>query len=108
VHDGLLHYTHNFVGEESYDVVATTAMPVGSVTVRALFAKTEGESAGVVTLFVGETEVGSGPIPRTVPYTAGLADSFDIGMDLSTPVSDKYETPFKFTGEIESVVINLM
>lgn len=107
IQDGLLRYSHNYVGEETYDVVATEGLPPGDVTVRALFTKT-GENQGTMTLFADDRKIGIGDIPRTVPLTWGLGDSFDIGMDLSTPVSDAYEIPFAFTGEIHQVDINLL
>jgi hypothetical protein len=33
--------------------------------------------------------------------------TFDIGEDSGTPVSENYDVPFKFTGQIEKVVIRL-
>ena len=32
---------------------------------------------------------------------------YDIGEDTGTPVSEDYHVPFKFTGEIEKVVIGI-
>jgi hypothetical protein len=35
-------------------------------------------------------------------------DTMDVGMDLNAPVArDEYETPYKFTGTIDSVTIEL-
>ena len=36
-----------------------------------------------------------------------LDETLDVGQDTGTPVSEDYMVPFKFTGEIESVMINL-
>ena len=38
---------------------------------------------------------------------AGAGDTLDIGGDLVSPVSAKYASPFAFTGQIESVTIDL-
>jgi arylsulfatase len=34
-------------------------------------------------------------------------ESLDVGLDLGTPVSPDYATPFAFTGKIESVKVDL-
>ena len=48
-----------------------------------------------------------GRIERTMPVRFSFDETFDIGEDTGTPVSEDYEVPFKFTGEIEKVVVNL-
>jgi len=34
-------------------------------------------------------------------------ETFDIGLDTGTPVTETYQVPFAFTGEIEKVDIEL-
>jgi len=34
-------------------------------------------------------------------------ETFDVGADTGTPVTMDYDVPFKFTGTIEKVIINL-
>ncbi|MEZ5827334.1 MAG: hypothetical protein R3D01_02670 [Hyphomicrobiales bacterium] len=36
-----------------------------------------------------------------------LDETLDIGEDTGTPVSRDYKVPFKFTGDIEKVTINI-
>jgi arylsulfatase len=36
-----------------------------------------------------------------------LDETLDIGEDTGTPVSEDYKVPFKFTGEIEKVIVSL-
>ena len=36
-----------------------------------------------------------------------MDETFDVGEDTGTPVNLSYDVPFKFTGTIEKVVINL-
>jgi len=36
-----------------------------------------------------------------------LDETLDIGEDTGTPVSEEYHVPFKFTGQIEEVTIEL-
>ncbi len=52
-------------------------------------------------------QVAQGRIERTMPVRFSFDETFDVGEDTGTPVSEDYEVPFKFTGEIEKVVVNL-
>ncbi len=51
--------------------------------------------------------VGSGKLPKTIPFRMSLDETLDIGEDTGTPVSEDYHVPFKFTGELEKVTINI-
>ncbi len=62
---------------------------------------------GTGTLSVDDKQVAQGRIERTMPVRFSFDETFDIGEDTGTPVSEDYEVPFKFTGEIEKVVVNL-
>ena len=42
-----------------------------------------------------------------MPLRFSLDETFDVGEDTGTPVNLNYDVPFKFTGQIEKVVINL-
>lgn len=45
---------------------------------------------------------------RSIPFLMTIDETFDIGMDLRTPVDDKdYQVPFKFTGKLNQVNIKL-
>jgi arylsulfatase len=35
------------------------------------------------------------------------SETFDVGSDLGSPVSDGYATPFSFTGKVERVTLEL-
>jgi arylsulfatase len=64
---------------------------------------------GVGTLLVDGLEVAQGKIDRTTPFRFSLDETFDIGQDTGTPVIEEYEAkmPFKFTGVLKKVVIEL-
>ena len=44
---------------------------------------------------------------RPMPIRFSLDETFDVGEDTGTPVNLNYDVPFKFTGKIEKVVVQL-
>jgi len=47
-------------------------------------------------------------VPHTIPFLMAIDETFDVGIDLSTPVDDKdYQVPFRFTGKLSNVTIKL-
>jgi arylsulfatase len=62
---------------------------------------------GTGTISVDGKQVAQGRLDRTVPLRFSLDETFDVGEDTGTPVNLSYDVPFKFTGTIERVVINL-
>jgi arylsulfatase len=40
-----------------------------------------------------------------MPVRFSFDETFDVGEDTGTPVSEDYDVPFKFTGQIEKLVI---
>jgi arylsulfatase len=53
--------------------------------------------------------VAEGKIERTIPVRFSLDETLDVGMDTGTPVVEDYvdRMPFKFTGVLRKVVIEL-
>ncbi len=62
---------------------------------------------GLGTLQVDGKTVATGRINRTLGYRLSIDETLDCGEDTGTPVSEDYQTPFKFTGEIKQVVVSL-
>jgi arylsulfatase len=56
---------------------------------------------------VDDKTVATGRIERTLPFRLSLDETLDCGEDTGTPISEEYHVPFKFTGEIEKVTIDL-
>ena len=47
-------------------------------------------------------------MPHTIPFLMSIDETFDVGVDLRTPVEDKdYQVPFKFTGKLNKLTISL-
>ena len=62
---------------------------------------------GTVTLFVNDRQVAQGRVEKTIPSRFSADETFDIGLDTGSPVSEAYESPFKFGGTIDKVVVEL-
>jgi len=56
---------------------------------------------------VNGAKVAGGQLERTVPAQFSLGEGFDVGMDHGSAVDFTYQLPFKFTGMIEEVVVEL-
>ncbi|MEA2011100.1 MAG: arylsulfatase, partial [Actinomycetota bacterium] len=65
------------------------------------------QSPATITLTVDGNEVGKGRVDRSVPAIFTAGETFDVGMDLGSPVALDYygRTPFEFTGTIDKVHI---
>lgn len=62
-----------------------------------------------VVLSVDGVEVARGTVARTVPVAFTASESFDVGVDLGSPVSPAYfdRRPFRFNGKIERAEVRL-
>src|SRR4030095_12031393 len=62
---------------------------------------------GPVTLTVDDKPAASGKLERTVPLLFSADETLDIGEDTGTPASEDYHVPFKFTGDLKKIMIEL-
>jgi arylsulfatase len=62
---------------------------------------------GTVTLFVNDKKVGEGRIDRTEPVRFSANETFDTGLDSASPVSTEYQPPFRYTGTLKKVEIDV-
>ncbi len=103
----LLHY--NLANVAHFHIAAKDALTPGKHTV-VFDVKYDGGGVGkggLGTLIVDGKEVAQGRINATMPARFSLDETFDVGEDTGTPVSEDYDVPFKFTGQIEKVVVKL-
>ena len=57
---------------------------------------------------VDERPIGAGDIPRTVPAVIETSgEGLCCGYDSGLPVTADYRAPFRFTGELERVVVEV-
>jgi arylsulfatase len=46
-------------------------------------------------------------VEHTIPFLLPADETFDVGIDLRTPVDSSYDVPFRFTGKIDRLTIKL-
>ena len=92
-----------------YKVASKTAIPTGKVKIEVEVKYDSEERLGpaTLTLKVNGKQVGQGRIERSVPSIFTAYETFDVGMDLNSPVALDYfdRAPFRFTGKINSINI---
>ena len=97
--------------EHKYRVTAKDKLAPGKHTIKLDF-KYDGPGfgkSGTGTLSVDGKEVAQGKIEYTIPLRFSADETLDIGQDTGTPVVEDYvnKMPFKFTGTLKNVVIEL-
>jgi arylsulfatase A-like enzyme len=107
--DGKPTYTYNWLGLQRYTVAAKQPLPAGKATIRFEFAYDGGGvgKGGMGTLFVNGKNVATGRIEHTQCCAFSGDEGADVGADEGTPVTEDYKVPFKFTGKIAGVTIEL-
>ena len=107
VKDRRLVYVHNHLGLAEYRIRSGEALPAGRSVVTFRFTRT-GEHRGRGELFVNGRSIGAGDVPHTVPAVIETSgEGLCCGYDSGLPVTDDYRAPFRFTGSIEQVVVEL-
>ncbi len=117
VKDGRLHYVNNWVGSHLQTVVADRDLEPGRHVLGADFAVTGPSAdpampgtAGTLTLYVDDDEVGSAEIVTQAGNFCLVGDGICVGRDSASPVTPDYADrgTFPFTGgRIDKVVVDL-
>jgi hypothetical protein len=108
--DGKLHWEHNWFDEERFTISSTEPIPDGHQILSAeVKCDKVGQvgTGGTVTLRLGEKVIGEGRFEKQVPYRFTVNETFDVGCDTVTPVSNLYQSPFAFTGKIKRVLVDI-
>src|SRR4051812_12430809 len=102
-------FHYNTVGIYRYTIAGKDKLAPGAHTVLVDFKYDGGGvgKGGTATLLVDGKEAAKGRIERTIPFRVTADETLDIGEDTGTPVSEDYQVPFKFTGELKKVAIQL-
>ncbi|MGH6802003.1 MAG: hypothetical protein ACREC3_01385 [Methyloceanibacter sp.] len=102
-------FHYNLAGVARYNIASKAELAPGAHTIVFDF-KYDGSGlgkGGTGTLLVDGKRVAQGRIERTLPFRLSLDETLDCGEDTGTPVSEDYRVPFKFTGDLKKVVIDL-
>jgi arylsulfatase len=102
-------FHYNLAGVQRFNVAGKAKLAPGKHVVVVDF-KYDGGGIGkgaTVTINVDDKPVAEGRVDRTYAFRVALDETLDIGEDTGTPVSEDYHVPFKFTGELNRVLIRL-
>jgi len=100
-------YVHNYLGLQEYRVISTQTLPRGECTLAFVFTRT-GEHCGHGRLLINGHGVGEGEISRTIPAVIETSGEGQCcGYDSGLPVTEDYEAPFRFTGLLRRVVVEV-
>ncbi|MBW2061844.1 MAG: hypothetical protein JRI95_09820, partial [Deltaproteobacteria bacterium] len=109
--DQHLHYVHNFLNIERYKITSEIEAPTGSCALGFEFEKTGTEklgAGGIGRLCLNGKLAGAGKITRTSVVRYHLADDgLCCGYDSQTPTSEDYDSPFRFSGKLKRVIVNV-
>lgn len=101
---GYLKAEYNMLGVERYKASSHEQVSAGThqIEVEVLYDVRAPQAPATITLRVDGVEVGSGRIERSVQAGFTASETFDVGMDLGSPVALDYlsRVPFAFDGTI--------
>ena len=106
VQNNALQFVYNN-GVDKFYIGSKRALPTGKLQLRLDF-KYEGSkpgAGGTGTLYVNNEKVGEGRVDKTMRAAWGNYESIEVGRDIVSPVTEKYKTPFAFTGTLRSVTL---
>jgi arylsulfatase A-like enzyme len=109
IKDGRPAYEYNLFTQNRYRVTSSEAVPPGPSVVRMEFRSDGGGigKGGTVSLFINHKKVGEARIERTAWGRFSADETFDVGSDVGSPVSNAYQSPNRFHGVINKVVIDI-
>jgi len=113
VKGGKLHYVHNYVGRGLYSVTTPEPLPAGEHELRFEFEPTgqpdmaHGKGTpGRLQLYVDGALVANAEAPVTTPFALNPG-ALTCGANPGSPVTPDYPSPFKFTGTLHKVTVDV-
>lgn len=102
-------FTYNWLGQTRYTISSDKPLPTGAATIRFEFAYDGGGpgKGGTGTIFVNNQQVAQGRVEKTEGFFFAADEGADVGCDLGTPVIESCPVPFKFTGKIDKVTVDI-
>jgi arylsulfatase len=102
-------FHYNAVDVVHYNITAPQALAPGKHTLVFTFHYDGGGigKGGSGRLTVDGQQLAQGRFDRTIPIRVSLDEGLHVGEDTGTPVTLSHDVPFKFTGHLEKVTIDL-
>jgi arylsulfatase A-like enzyme len=108
IKNGKLIWHFNFLNAARYTITSNVDVPPGKSRLRYEFAFAgDANGSGTGRLFINDQPAGEGQIGKTPRGVLSIDETFNVGEDIATPVSEDYQSPFRFTGGLEKVTIEL-
>jgi arylsulfatase len=114
VQDDQLCFVHNYVAIDYFYTKSKETIPAGHHFLSMEFTPTgkpdikNGRGApGVVSLFLDGKKIGRGEMPVTTPLRLAQGGAMLVGADVGAPVTPQYKPPFRFTGTIRRVIVDV-
>jgi arylsulfatase len=114
VKDGKLCYVHNYVGKEIMIARSKDSVPAGRHELRFEFEPTgapdirKGKgSPGRAQLYIDRKLVGQLEMAVTTPVSYGIGAGLSVGADVGSPITSDYKAPFRFTGKLYTVKVDV-
>jgi hypothetical protein len=111
--DGKLHYVHNYVRRARYQVSTPGAVPPGRHQLRFEFEPTgkpdipQGKGApGRAQLYIDSQLAGQAEFPVTTPIAISPG-GLTCGANPGSAITPDYQAPFRFTGTLHTVTVDL-
>ena len=107
-----LYYDYNYY-HGLYYTLESPPLPEGTVDIKFNFIETGGKTKGLPggkgELYINGKKVDEVDMPDMHISTFSLSETFDVGIDAGTPVSNKYRITnhYPFTGKLDKVVVTL-
>jgi arylsulfatase len=114
VRDGVLNFEYSFFLMNRTHLTASAPLPTGECVIEVESKPTGGEfrfgGPLRVTIKVNGSVVAQGEVPQTAAFAFTANDSFDVGADNGTPVSEAYfhEAPARFNGTINELRVEYL
>jgi arylsulfatase A-like enzyme len=105
IKDHRLYYDYNFLDGVHY-ILKSSTLPKGETDLSFNFIKTH-PFGGTGELLIDGEKVDEVEMPQMHISTYSLAETFDVGRDTGTQVSDEYTGIFKFNGELDRVIFTV-
>lgn len=109
VKEGKLQVAHN-CNKELTSLVADAAIPTGKVALRYELnfkpAKKLKDNAGNESLYINDQKVAERPITKLEALIFNYDEGLDVGKDGISPVTPAYQSPFAFTGKLNTIQID--